>query len=140
MGLALIPNVLKDAAKWLLRRPWLAPFFGWLIARRLTPLNPEAPSGALRVLVFSDFRWRQDLAALITETHYFLTESRCCRGRLNHALNTTVRQPLKKPLYSLRLYTQQQLCSCPSLDELLSGFDGIFRVANFGHEICTDKR
>ena len=64
MGLALIPNVLKDAAKWLLRRPWLAPFFGWLIARRLTPLNPEAPSGALRVLVFSDFRWRQDLAAL----------------------------------------------------------------------------
>ena len=78
--------------------------------------------------------------ALITETHYFLTESRCCRGRLNHALNTTVRQPLKKPLYSLRLYTQEQLCSCPSLDEFLSGFDGIFRVANFGHEICTDKR
>lgn len=51
---------------------------------------------------------------LITAAHYFLAESywsRCCICHFNHALNTSVSHPLKKTLYSLRLYTLEQLFS-----------------------------
>ncbi len=55
---------LKELARRVLRRELFAPLFGWLLARRLRLLHDSSDSDALNVLVFSDFRWTQDLSAL----------------------------------------------------------------------------
>ena len=55
---------LKEILRALLRQPVFAPFFGWLLGRRLSILHESDAADALNVLVFSDLRWRQDLEAL----------------------------------------------------------------------------
>ena len=55
---------LKDSIRALLRLPVFAPLFGWLLGRRLRLLHDCEADDALEVLVFSEMRWPEDLAAL----------------------------------------------------------------------------
>ncbi len=59
-----ISRYLKELGRRTLRRELFAPLFGWLLARRLRLLHDSADPDALNVLVFSEFRWVQDLNAL----------------------------------------------------------------------------
>ncbi len=54
----------KELLRRLIRRPWSAGIFGWLLARRLRLLHDSQDPDAIDVLVFSEMRWRQDLQAL----------------------------------------------------------------------------
>ncbi|MCG8361256.1 MAG: hypothetical protein MI920_37335 [Kiloniellales bacterium] len=59
-----LPMALKALARLLLRQPWSAAVLGWLMARRLRLRQDCDRDDALDVLVFSDYRWLQDLEAL----------------------------------------------------------------------------
>ena len=54
----------KAAVRAVLRQPVFAPLLGRILAKRLRLLHDCADPDALDVLVFSDFRWKQDLQAL----------------------------------------------------------------------------
>lgn len=60
-------SVLKSLGKLILSQPVFAPLFAGLLARRLELLHDSDAPDALNVLVFSSFRWEQDLEALARE-------------------------------------------------------------------------